>query len=258
LKKLRAGKHAGRRICHTPTTTRAKWPKNFGMPDAIEPFMPKSRNLHERAFRFVVDVIALCRIVIARDALLRQVAWQLIDAAGSTGANTEEAAEGQSKADFIAKNCIALKEAREARYLVARDCRKRAGIISSCVGTRFRSIRAGCDARRQHQHGEVKSTPWTSASQRRIRPPLTPNPCDIRYPISDIRYPISDFRFPISDFRLTSLPQRPHRIHPCGAAAGDVAGDEGDGQQRARDEAERRGIGARGLIQLRFDQARQE
>jgi four helix bundle protein len=116
LKKLRAGKHAGRRICHTPTTTRAKWPKNFGMPDAIAPFMPKSRNLHERAFRFVVDVIALCRIVIARDALLRQVAWQLIDAAGSTGANTEEAAEGQSKADFIAKNCIALKEAREARY----------------------------------------------------------------------------------------------------------------------------------------------
>jgi four helix bundle protein len=86
------------------------------MPDAIAPFMTKSRNLHERAFRFVVDVIALCRIVIARDALLRQVAWQLIDAAGSTGANTEEAAEGQSKADFIAKNCIALKEAREARY----------------------------------------------------------------------------------------------------------------------------------------------
>ena len=86
------------------------------MANAIPPIMAKSRDLHERVFRFVVDVIAFCRIVIARDALLRQVAWQLIDAAGSTGANTEEAAEGQSKPDFIAKNNIALKEAREARY----------------------------------------------------------------------------------------------------------------------------------------------
>jgi four helix bundle protein len=40
----------------------------------------------------------------------------LLDAAGSIGANLEEAAAAQTKADFIAKNCIALKEAREARY----------------------------------------------------------------------------------------------------------------------------------------------
>lgn len=78
--------------------------------------MKKSSNLPERVFQFVVDVIAFCRTVIARDALLRRIAWQLIDAAGSTGANLEEAAQGQSKPDFIAKSCIALKEACEARY----------------------------------------------------------------------------------------------------------------------------------------------
>jgi four helix bundle protein len=32
------------------------------------------------------------------------------------GANLEEAAEAQTKRDFIAKNFIALKEAREARF----------------------------------------------------------------------------------------------------------------------------------------------
>jgi four helix bundle protein len=35
---------------------------------------------------------------------------------GSVGANLEESGAGQSKADFIAKQCIALKEARESRF----------------------------------------------------------------------------------------------------------------------------------------------
>jgi four helix bundle protein len=41
---------------------------------------------------------------------------QLVDSAASIGANLEEAAAGQTKRDFIAKNCIALKEARESRF----------------------------------------------------------------------------------------------------------------------------------------------
>ncbi len=47
---------------------------------------------------------------------MRRLAGQLVDAAGSVGANLEEADEGQSKPDFISKNSIALKECREARY----------------------------------------------------------------------------------------------------------------------------------------------
>ncbi len=34
----------------------------------------------------------------------------------SIGANLEEAQAGQSRADFISKNAIALKEARETHY----------------------------------------------------------------------------------------------------------------------------------------------
>jgi four helix bundle protein len=45
-----------------------------------------------------------------------RVLEQLVDAATSVGANLEEAAGGQSKADFVAKMCIARKEARESRY----------------------------------------------------------------------------------------------------------------------------------------------
>jgi four helix bundle protein len=55
-------------------------------------------------------------MVIDRDPHMRPVVWQLLDSAGSTGANLEEASEGQSKRDFIAKNYNALKEARESRF----------------------------------------------------------------------------------------------------------------------------------------------
>ena len=41
---------------------------------------------------------------------------QLLKAGTSVGANVEEAQAGQSRADFISKYAIALKEARETRY----------------------------------------------------------------------------------------------------------------------------------------------
>jgi four helix bundle protein len=41
---------------------------------------------------------------------------QLLDAGTSVGANREEAKAAQSKADFIHKNSISLKEARESNY----------------------------------------------------------------------------------------------------------------------------------------------
>lgn len=40
----------------------------------------------------------------------------LIDAGTSFGANLEEAVAGQSRADFIHKNSISLKEARECNF----------------------------------------------------------------------------------------------------------------------------------------------
>lgn len=47
---------------------------------------------------------------------------QLLRAGTSVGSNVEEAQAGQSKADFICKNAIALKEARECHYWLRLLC----------------------------------------------------------------------------------------------------------------------------------------
>jgi four helix bundle protein len=51
----------------------------------------------------------------AEPGVVRQIAWQLADAGTSVAANYEEAKGSYSKREFTAKNCIVLKEAREAR-----------------------------------------------------------------------------------------------------------------------------------------------
>lgn len=76
----------------------------------------KSRDLRVRAFHFAVDIVRFCRSGFGSDPILRRLAAQLVDSAGSVGANLEESGAGQSKADFIAKQCIALKEAHESRF----------------------------------------------------------------------------------------------------------------------------------------------
>ena len=78
--------------------------------------MEKSRDLRVRGFRFAVAIVQFCRTEISSDPILRRLAFQLVDAAGSVGANLEESGGGQSKADFIAKQFVALKEARESRF----------------------------------------------------------------------------------------------------------------------------------------------
>ncbi len=78
--------------------------------------MAKSRDVRVRAFDFTVDAVKVARQIYRFDPVLRRIVFQLVDAAGSIGANLEEAAAGQSKRDFIAKNCVALKEARESNY----------------------------------------------------------------------------------------------------------------------------------------------
>ena len=65
---------------------------------------------------FACDVVEFSRALANRGYVMRRLAAQLVDAGCSIGANTAEAPGGQSKADFITKNCIALKEAREARF----------------------------------------------------------------------------------------------------------------------------------------------
>ena len=78
--------------------------------------MDRPFDIRERSFIFACDVVAFARIVADRGYIMSRLAGQLVDSGCSVGANLEEADEGQTKPDFIAKNCIALKEAREARF----------------------------------------------------------------------------------------------------------------------------------------------
>ena len=78
--------------------------------------MTKSRDLRVRSFQFTVDIVRLWRTHLVSDPIMRRLAYQLVDSAGSVGANLEESAGGQTKADFITKQFVSLKEARESRF----------------------------------------------------------------------------------------------------------------------------------------------
>jgi len=60
--------------------------------------------------------VKLCKFLEKNSAVTKNLLMQLLDAGTSIGANLEEAKAAQSKADFIHKNAILLKEARESNY----------------------------------------------------------------------------------------------------------------------------------------------
>lgn len=73
-------------------------------------------DIAERAFNFAVRIVKLCRYLEKHTDVSRALIGQLLDAGTSVGANLEEAEAGQSRRDFVHKNAIALKEARETKY----------------------------------------------------------------------------------------------------------------------------------------------
>ncbi len=76
----------------------------------------KPYDLRDRSFLYACDVVKFTRQVAEYDHVLRHLAWQLVDAGGSVGANVAEGVAGQSKPDFTSKQFTALKEAWEARF----------------------------------------------------------------------------------------------------------------------------------------------
>ena len=72
-------------------------------------------DLLNRTFLFDVAVIKFLR-TLPDTSDLKIIKYQLVKAATSIGANYEEAQAGSSKADFINKVDISLKEARESNY----------------------------------------------------------------------------------------------------------------------------------------------
>ncbi len=77
---------------------------------------PKIVDIRERAFAFAVRIVKLCKFLEKKSDVSRNLISQLLDAGTSVGANLEEAKAAQSRADFIHKNSISLKEARESNF----------------------------------------------------------------------------------------------------------------------------------------------
>jgi four helix bundle protein len=79
--------------------------------------MQRNQDIHERVFEFASRIVRLhdwfCK---QRRTANRTLINQLLGSGTAIGSNLEEARAGQSRADFIAKSRIALKEARESHY----------------------------------------------------------------------------------------------------------------------------------------------
>ena len=71
--------------------------------------------LEEKSFQFAIRIVDLYRFLIdtKKDFVLSK---QMLRAGTSIGANVAEAQFAQSKADFVSKMHISLKEANETRY----------------------------------------------------------------------------------------------------------------------------------------------
>jgi four helix bundle protein len=77
--------------------------------------MEKKENLIlEKSFSFAFFVIELFKYLKSNNEFI--ISKQLLRSGTSIGANINEATAAQSKADFIHKMSIALKEARETKY----------------------------------------------------------------------------------------------------------------------------------------------
>ena len=74
-----------------------------------------SNAVVEKSFEFAVRIVNLCKYL-TKEHKEFVLSKQLLRSGTSIGANVSEAQRGQSKADFSAKMCIALKEANEAQY----------------------------------------------------------------------------------------------------------------------------------------------
>ncbi len=93
----------------------------------------KPYDITERTFRFALDIIRFCKECERRNNSARTLVRQLLRSGTSVGANVEEAQSGQSRADFINKYAIALKEVRESSYwlrllIESGDCPSASGI----------------------------------------------------------------------------------------------------------------------------------
>lgn len=79
--------------------------------------MKNENIIQNKSYQFALRIIKLYKFLIEekKEFVLSK---QILRSGTSIGANIEEAIGGQSKADFIAKFQIALKESRETHYWI--------------------------------------------------------------------------------------------------------------------------------------------
>jgi len=76
--------------------------------------MEKKNIIKEKSFAFAVEIVCLYQILSEKKEFV--LSKQLLRSGTSIGANIREAEHAQSKADFIHKLSISLKEANETEY----------------------------------------------------------------------------------------------------------------------------------------------
>ena len=81
-------------------------------------FTPSGKpfDIHERLLLFACDIVRVTQFLQTRGPIALQLSYQILNAGTSVGSNAEEADGASSHNDFIAKNRIALKEAKETRF----------------------------------------------------------------------------------------------------------------------------------------------
>lgn len=78
--------------------------------------MNQQPDIVDRTFKFAVDIVKFAGQLNEKSSIQRILSSQILRSGTSIGANIEEGQAAESKADFIHKYNVALKEARETRY----------------------------------------------------------------------------------------------------------------------------------------------
>jgi four helix bundle protein len=76
--------------------------------------LERKNIIKEKSFEFAVEVVSLYKVLVEKKEFI--LSKQIVRSGTSIGANIREAEHAQSKADFINKLSISLKEANETEY----------------------------------------------------------------------------------------------------------------------------------------------
>jgi four helix bundle protein len=79
-------------------------------------FLSKPYDLRERLFQFACVVVRLVEYLHTRGPVAKALSYQVLKCGTSAGANYEEADDGSSDRDKLAKRKIVLRELKETRY----------------------------------------------------------------------------------------------------------------------------------------------